>query len=217
MDDSIYTPKVVLGFIGPMGGGKSYRVEEARKAAEAAGRGFLTGDFSDGIRETVLQIFGVKGGGAVLEPSDKNYLEWKRRGGSISFPDGRGNMVCFEYGYRDLLKNVGEYLKRLAGEGVWARWTTQRVYQQYWSGSSESRYKCDIVFGSVRFKSEIEEIYGMAESINRSVKFIFCNHNKTAYNPDAHVSERLAHVLIKRGYRDGDDVTAAIRDIINFK
>lgn len=203
----------ILGFIGPMGGGKSYQLEEARKRAADSGRAFLTGDFSDGIRETVLQIFGVSNNGAVLEPSDKNYLDWKEMEGSIRFPDVKGNTTCFGYKYRDLLKNVGEYMKKLAGENVWARWTTLSVYRQYWGGTSELRRNCDIVFGSVRFEAEVKEIYGLAESINRSVKFIFCNHNKTAYNPDAHISERLAHTLIKRGYTDGDDVTPAIRDI----
>lgn len=210
------SPKtIVVGLIGPMGGGKSYRLETMRRRACSEGLGFLTGDFSDGIREAVLRIFGASEAGAVLKPSDRNYLEWKKASGKIEFPTVRGDVSCFSYGNRDLLRNTGEYIKEVAGESVWARWTTLRVYKQYWNSAPELRHNSYIVFGSVRFGVEAREIYDFAESINQPVKFVFCNYNKTCYDPNVHVSERLAHTLIKRGYADGDDVTAAVRDILS--
>ena len=39
----------VYAFVGPSGGGKSYRLDITRKTAYAQNRPFLAGDFSDGM------------------------------------------------------------------------------------------------------------------------------------------------------------------------
>ena len=106
----------VYGFIGPAKGGKTYQLNALRKRADDESRDFIMGDFSDGIRHTILEIFGLSN--SEIDPLSKEYLNWKDKQQVIDIP---GQLGFTKFRGRDLLKNVGEYLKTLAGEDVWAR------------------------------------------------------------------------------------------------
>lgn len=209
---------MIYGFIGPIGGGKTFQLESLRQRNEKILCPFITSDFSDGIRSSVLNIFGVNDKGAVLEPSDERYSQWKESTSVIHFPTDSKEWAEYCFHNRDLLKNVGEYFKKLAGENVWARWTLSEICKQYWSLPNDNRKReCDIAFGSVRFKVEAEAVFNAAAMLEKQVKLIFCNFHEVDYNPDVHVSESLAHELISLGYEDGDDVTQAVKEIYNIK
>lgn len=203
----------IWGFIGPIGGGKTFQLESARQKSQSEQRKFITGDFSDGIRASVLKIFGVEDKGAMLEPSDENYMEWKQVQDVIMFPTECYQLEKFRFEYRDLLKNVGEYFKKLAGEDVWARWTGNDICRKYWELPELERERCNVAFGSVRFGVEASMVFNVAKLINKEVQLIFCNYHEAKYNPNVHISESLAHQLILRGYKDGADVTEAVKEI----
>lgn len=207
----------ILGFIGPIGGGKTFQLEIARQNSQSEQRKFITGDFSDGIRVSVLKIFGVEDKGAVLEPSDENYLEWKQIQDVIMFPTERCQLEELRFKYRDLLKNVGEYFKKLAGEDVWARWTGNDICRKYYELPESERDRCNVAFGSVRFGVEVAMVFNIAKIINKEVQLIFCNYHGVEYNPNVHISELLAHQLIFRGYDDGADVTEAVKEIYKIQ
>lgn len=203
----------VYGFIGPAKGGKTYQLNALRKRANDESRDFITGDFSDGIRHTILEIFGLSN--SEIDPSSKEYLNWKDRQQVIDIP---GQLGFTEFRGRDLLKNVGEYLKTLAGEDVWARWTGNDICRKYWNlETDEDRDSSIVAFGSVRFGSEVNMLFNVASLINKNVKLIFCNHYDTKFDPNVHISESLAHQLILRGFKDGEDVTQAVKEIYKIK
>ena len=56
-----------------------------------------------------------------------------------------------------------------------------------------------------------------ASLIKKDVKLIFCNHYDTKFDPNVHISESLAHQLILRGFKDGEDVTQAVKEIYKIK
>src|SRR5574344_1485370 len=168
----------IWGFVGPIGGGKTYQLEAARGRSETESRVFITGDFSDGIRSSVLKIFDADPE-AVMCPSSREYLGWKDLWQTIRLPMrfDSGNDSCNEITFRgrDLLRNIGEYIKTLAGEDVWARWTRNDICRKYWDLPEEERDYCDIAFGSVRFGVEAKMVFSVADVIGKEVNLIFCN------------------------------------------
>lgn len=207
----------IYGFIGPIGGGKTYQLEATRKRSEIEHHSFITGDFSDGIRSSILKIFNVDSKGAILEPSDERYLDWKKSTSVVYFPSNQKGYTEYCFHNRELLKNVGEHIKTLAGEDVWARWTGNYVCRKYWDLPEEKRDYCNIAFGSVRFGVEARMVFNVSKILNKEVNLIFCNHFEQKYNSNVHVSEQLANHLILLGFNDGDDVTQAVKEIYNIK
>ena len=206
---------MIYGFIGPIGGGKTYQLELLRKRNKEILCPFITGDFSDGIRQTVLNLFGCDG--LKINASSGYYLEWKNKEQLFDIPIGDyGRRVPIKG--RELLKNIGEGLKDLAGQDVWARWTLSDICKQYQSLPNDNRkQECDVAFGSIRFKDEAQVVFNASEMLEKQVKLIFCNFHEVKYDPDVHVSESLAHKLISLGYKDEDDVTQAVKKIYNIK
>lgn len=206
---------MIYGFIGPIGGGKTYQLELLRKRNKETLCPFITGDFSDGIRQTVLNLFGCDG--LKINASSSYYLEWKNKEQLFDIPIGDyGRHVPIKG--RELLKNIGEGLKDLAGQDVWARWTLSDICKQYQSLSNDNRkQECDVAFGSIRFKDEAQAVFNASEMLEKQVKLIFCNFHEVKYDPDVHVSESLAHKLISLGYKDEDDVTQVVKEIYNIK
>ena len=203
----------IYGFIGPAGGGKTYRLNSLKSQCEREQRDFITGDFSDGIRKTVLELFGL--GKSEIDPSSQDYLNWKDRKQVIDLP---GQLGFTEFRGRDLLKNAGEYLKTLAGEDVWARWTEDDICRKYWNlETDEDRDASVVAFGSIRFPSEVNVLFKASSVIWKDVKLIFCNHFDIKFDPNVHISESLAHQLILRGFEDGADVTQAVKDMYNIE
>ncbi len=205
----------IYGFIGPKQGGKSYRLNELLKHSDAENRKCLQGDFSDGIRQTVLSIFGITEGSVnLLSPW---YSSWKDADLQYSVPVG-DNIVSGTIKGRDILKNTGEYIKTLAGGSVWARWTAQDILRKHsLLSSDEERNRCTIALGSVRFPIEVNVIFTIAEILNKEVELLFCNYHNEKFCPNVHISEELAHSLIFKGYKDGDIVTDEVKNMYDIK
>ena len=205
----------IYGFIGPAKGGKSYQLNQLQNLAIGEERDFIQADFSDGIRQTVLNIFGTTECGVdLLSPC---YSQWKEMEQKFTIPVGSSLETSGIKG-REILKNVGEYLKTLAGEDVWARWTGNDICRQYWNLENDSKRKyCIIAFGSVRFGVEVNMVFTIAKLLNKEVELRFCNYQNVNCDPNVHISESLGHQLILRGHKDGDDVTASIREMFNIK
>ena len=205
----------IYGFIGPAKGGKSYQLNQLQNLSMSEERDFIQADFSDGIRQTILNIFGITECSVdLLSPC---YSQWKEMEQKFTIPVGI-SLVTSSIKGREILKNVGEYLKTLAGEDVWARWTGNDICRKYWNLESDSKRKdCVIAFGSVRFEVEVNMVFTIAKLLNKEVELRFCNHQNVNFDPNVHISESLGHQLILRGHKDGDDVTASIREMFNIK
>ena len=205
----------IYGFIGPAKGGKTYQLNRLQNLVISEERDFIQADFSDGIRQTILNILGyTKASVNLLSPC---YSHWKEMGQKITIPI-EDSLVTRDIKGREILKNVGEYLKTLAGEDVWARWTGNDICRQYWNLENDSKRRdCVIAFGSVRFGVEVNTVFTIAKSLNKEVELRFCNYQNVNFDPNVHISESLGHQLILRGHKDGDDVTASIREMFNIK
>ena len=206
---------LIYGFIGPAGGGKTYNLNKVRELANEEQRDFIEGDFSDGIRQTLLQMFGIEN--KAVDLSSNAYLAWKDADVPFVVPVG-DSLVEGKIKGRELLKNIGENLKYLGGDKIWAKWTGNDIIHKYFELASEGkRNESIIAFGSVRFEPEIRMLFSIADIINKEVKIVFCNHFNTEFNPRVHISENLAHQLILRNAKDGDDVTQIIRSMYQIK
>ena len=205
----------IYGFIGPAKGGKTYQLNRLQNLAMSEERDFIQADFSDGIRQTILNILGyTKGNVNLLSPC---YSQWKEMEQKITIPI-EDSLVTRDIKGREILKNVGEYLKTLAGEDVWARWTGNDICRQYWNLENDyKRRDCVIAFGSVRFGVEVNTVFTIAKLLNKKVELRFCNYQNVNFDPNVHISESLGHQLILRGHKDGDDVTDSIREMFNVK
>ena len=205
----------IYGFIGPAKGGKTYQLNRLQNLVMSEERDFIQADFSDGIRQTILNILGyTKGNVNLLSPC---YSQWKEMDQKITIPI-EDSLVTRDINGREILKNVGEYIKTLAGEDVWARWTGNDICRQYWNLENDSKRRdCVIAFGSVRFGVEVNMVFTIAKLLNKEVELRFCNYQNVNFDPNVHISERLGHQLILRGHKDGDDVTASIREMFNVK
>lgn len=203
----------IYGFVGPIGGGKTYQLNKLMNSSFEEERVFISSDFSDGIRDTLLKVFGESG---VINPASEFYMRWKDCKQGIILPTDNHNYVYFTG--RDLLRNIGEELKKLAGDDVWARWTGNDIIKKYFSiADPERQNTANVAFGSIRYPYEAEMVFSVAKITGKDVKIIFCNHNEVKFNPDTHISEILAHRMILRGCKDGDDITALIKEYFKIK
>lgn len=203
----------VYGFVGPIGGGKTYRLNKLMISSLIEERVFISSDFSDGIRDMLLKIFGDSG---VIDTSSEFYARWKDCEQGIILPTDNQNHIYFKG--RDLLKNIGEELKKLAGDDVWARWTGNDVSQKHFLIADQERQNtANVAFGSIRYSYEAETVFNVAKIIRKDVKIIFCNYHDSKFNPDTHISEILAHQMILRGCKHGDDITELIKEHFKIK
>lgn len=205
----------IYGFIGPAKGGKTYQLNRLQNLVMSEERDFIQADFSDGIRQTILNILGyTKCDVNLLSPC---YSQWKEMEQKITIPI-EDSLVTRDIKGREILKNVGEYIKTLAGEDVWARWTGNDICRQYWNLENDSKRRdCVIAFGSVRFGVEVNTVFTIAKLLNKEAELRFCNYQNVNFDSNVHISESLGHQLILRGHKDGDDVTASIREMFNIK
>lgn len=197
----------VFGLIGCIGGGKSYRLQSFIDDVTAKGYKVVTGDFSDGIRDLVTYIItGIMANN--IDVNSEKYGQWKGQiVGKIKDPS---TMDDYMLSGRDLLRNVGEGTKWIAGLDVWAKYTGEKVYN-----AAVNVKGAGVIFGSVRFSAEAEAVCRVAKLLHRSPKFIFCDYHSPRYDCTSdHVSERLAQAILHRGATDGEDVTNHVKQIL---
>lgn len=220
MDERI--PVEIYAFVGVIGSGKSYRLEQMKKEYSGDGQVVITADFSDGIRDLTRQLFGYSANFG--DVNSQEYRDWKENVACVTVHNG---VVMNSFTGRDILRNVGEFTKCVAGQDVWARYTTQSLYSRI----SYQLFRSDlcvwgvrVLIGSVRFKCEARSIFelfrnvtaNMSSFVNTSLHFIFCDYHSPSYDAtSSHVSEALAQaVLDTEEYKDGDDITKLIDTMV---
>lgn len=205
----------VYGLVGVIGSGKSYRAEMLCVDAATEGRRLIMGDFSEGIRQTLMNIF--TGQNIPVDVNGADYNAWKNMVFEIPLPTphipftkGR-HLAHFWVSGRDLLCNAGEHLKKLAGQDVWARWTLNVVMQRFYQLAQDPALDADLVFGSVRFDCEAKAVLQAAQTTGKDVEFIFCNYKSERYALTDHESERYARYFLDKGCQDGDNITELVK------
>ena len=78
----------------------------------------------------------------------------------------------------------------------------------------EDAYRANIVFGSVRFLEEVEVIFDIAKMTSKEVEIIFCNFKSDKYELNNHTSELLARHFVELGFKDGDDITEQLYEML---
>lgn len=219
MDERI--PVEIYAFVGVIGSGKSYRLEQMKREYNGVGQVVITADFSDGIRDLTRQLLGYTNFGDV---NSQEYRDWKENVACVTVHNG---VVVNSFTGRDILRNVGEFTKCIAGQNVWARYTTQSLcsriaYQPFRSDLCVRGVR--VLIGSVRFRCEARSIFELFSYVaanldsfmNPSLHFILCDYYSSSYDAtSSHVSEALAQAVLDTGkYKDGDDITELIDTMV---
>ena len=205
----------VYGFIGVIGGGKSYTANLYRQKACIEGRSVIEVDFSDAIRDFVY--FVITGQRVPVNTLSQEYAMWKKMRSTVFLPHkaydfcSGGSLASVSVTGREMLQRVGEEIKHLAGDDVWARTAADRALAKFAEMSETERDNCDILFGSLRFIYEAKEMFRVAAETGKEAQIILCDYHSDAYEINNHESERLAQSLIGIGRHDGDDVTDIIQ------
>lgn len=202
----------IYGLVGVIGGGKSYRAEQLQVDAACAERPMIMGDFSEGIRQTLMNIF--TGNNRSIQLDGSVYAYWKEMPQSIFVPTSGNGVLPDSYlvSGRQMLQRTGEFLKTLAGEDVWAKWTAQDILNRWSKMDMNERKQCDIVFGSLRFDCEAAQLFNLANITEKEVEIIFCDFKSDRYEINEHVSERFAQYFLHKGCQDGEDITELVKE-----
>lgn len=210
----------IYGLVGVIGSGKSHKAKSLMSDAEFKDCPVIVGDFSEGIRQTLMNIF--TGESIEIDCNSEAYAMWKRFHSGICLPffeEGTPHKALFteKVSGRELLTRTGEYLKKVFGPNIWARWTENFVFDSFNKMSDEDAEACDIVFGSLRFDCEAEAIFRVAEWADKEVKIYFCNYHSDSYELSDHVSEKFAQYFLSLGCKDGDDITELVKQKLDGK
>ena len=201
----------VYGFVGVTGSGKDYQVGLLKDLDGVSKRPILTGDFSEGVRQTVMQLLLPYGEMNYIDPESRVYRDWKNLEFDIPVPVSCGdNMLTSRITGRQILQNVGEGLKELCGNGVWANWTANRLLQRWLQLSEVNKIKADVVFGSIRFDYEAEQVFKVASIMHKTVEIYMCDYHSQYYRVLDHESEKFARYFLGLGYKDGQNITNAV-------
>lgn len=201
---------IIYGLVGVIGSGKSYRAEQLMMDCENEGRPVIVGDFSEGIRHTIMNIF--TGRDVPIDVNSRDYLYWKNTDFKVRIPGQKDETVSG----RLLLQRTAEYLKTLAGPSVWADWTASYVASQWVKLSESEAYRANIIFGSLRFFEETDSLFKIAHMTSKEVKILFCNFKSDTYELNNHISEKLARYFVEKGFNDGDDITEEVVELLSL-
>lgn len=213
MKQSDKIPVEIYAFVGVIGSGKSYRLERMKEEFEGYGRAVIKADFSDGIRDLTRQIFGYNAQWG--DVNSQEYRDWKKNVACVTLHNGTADN---SFTGRDVLRNIGECTKNIAGRDVWARYTTDSLYSLIKGQPLRSDMPVRgirVLIGSVRFDCEAQRIFSLSNAVNlthgleASLHFVFCDYHSPSYDAASpHVSEALAQSALRTGlYKDGDDIT----------
>lgn len=200
---------VVYGLVGVIGSGKSYRGAKLYESSIAENRDVIVGDFSDGIRETVMNI--LAGRNIPIDVNSREYLYWKNKEFEVHLPGQPDENITG----RLLLKRTGEFLKQLAGQSVWADFTAKKITEEWTKLNDFRAFRANIIFGSLRFPEEAEALFKIAKMTSKSPRIIFCDYRSPYYELNDHISEKLAqHFVRDDNFSDGDIITEEVQNLL---
>lgn len=199
----------IYGFVGVTGSGKDYQVGLLKDLDEASKRPILTGDFSEGIRQTVMSFLLPYGEMNYIDPESRVYRDWKSLEFDIPIPVSCGgvDMMTSRITGRQILQNVGEGLKAMFGNNIWANWTSNYLLRHWLMLPEVEKMRADVVFGSIRFDCEAEEVFKIAGIMKKTVEIYLCDYHSKFYKVLDHKSEDFAKYFLGLGYKDGDNIT----------
>lgn len=202
----------IYGFVGVTGSGKDYQVGLLKDLDIASKRPILTGDFSEGIRQTVMSFLLPYGEMNYIDPESRAYRDWKSLEFDIPIPVSGGgvDMMTSRITGRQILQNVGEGMKKLCGQDVWANWTANKILQRWLQLPEIDKIKADVVFGSIRFDCEAEQVFKVAEIMHKTVEIYMCDYHSQFYRVLDHESEKFARYFLGLGAQDGQNITNAV-------
>ena len=157
------------------------------KCNEYIQNGYTRIAFADQLRELCYATVGWK-------QSDSLYYEL--------FKDTYWNPIYKKinpFNGRDLLERLGKHLMVMFGEDVWVKLLDKKI-------ETENIQK--VVISDVRYKEEVKYI------LSKNGKIFFCNYKSLRYEIRKTEPEKLARLLIAKGFQDGDDVTEFLTEFI---
>jgi hypothetical protein len=193
-------PKIV-GYIGVIGSGKNYQQDRLVKM------GYEPVNFKDALVEMCSDIVGYD--------VSKDYDWFKEHVIGMRRPQGKmleHRIALDSYGLQEihddimtgrrLLQRVGTEVMRKRDENYWADAWAKKA-------STFLRQGTSVVANDVRFKNEVEAIrrFSFASFGPIDAQIIFCNYKSDRYDAKSkHPSEKLAQSLLKKGYKDMQEV-----------
>lgn len=202
----------IYSFIGPIGGGKTYRANELKKQLQQQNVPIVEADFSDPIREAVAMLYDIP----VPLTDSKSYADWKVRKQRTLAPSDDSPIVAVSG--RKILQRIGDTFKRFGGEDVFAKIIEKRVVYNVIDIAKERRDVIHIIVSSLRYFREAVMLLHLSNEFKQlfpdceiGYEITFCNHDGWKYMSYAvtysdHDSERLVCKLLKYGCKDGDEI-----------
>jgi hypothetical protein len=183
---------MIVGFVGVIGSGKSYR------AANYVENGFVQINFADALRELAWSVLGW------TPKTDADYEEFKSMPITLS-QSTTAKQPKFEFAKneasltgREFLQRLGNNAREIAGENIWV---------DAWE--KKAKREDSVVVADVRYWNEVQRI------IDLNGKLIFCDYRSSRYILSDHPSEALAMELIKKTtFADGYDLTEYFKEYL---
>lgn len=191
--------KELIGFIGVIGSGKNYQKDLLLK------QGYAGIDFKDELiavsedllgfeitskydlfKETVVGVTkpGVDMSEDVMRRVSNRFL--------AQFPNAMTG--------RSMLQRMGTEVMRKRDPDYWVKAWARKAVEALKGGRG-------VACADVRFRNEIEALWGLGKELGVKSKIIFCDFHSDRYNEKSpHESERLAQHLLAEGLKDGDQV-----------
>lgn len=185
----------IHSFIGVIGSGKDFR---ANKLHEQTGAPIF--DFSDGVREFTFSFLGV-----TPPKTEEEYAKFK--GTVYSF---LVDNVLYHREGRNLLENVAETLREY-NPRFWANLCTSKL--------EKSINNCEhtiFIANSCRLLEEATALEYLTYKYGAETKYTFCDFKSPRYEIRDHESENLAQEFLKRGFKDGDDITKFVKQLVQY-
>lgn len=204
--------KQIIAFVGPKNGGKDYALEQFKNSANGVDA-MLSVDFSDGIRDFVrILTFGQADKSISVDVNSQQYRDWKEKY-VLKIKDW--HMIDGDCDYiatgRDLLIRIGEGVKELFGEKVWAKYTANKVHEFLRSVGDDGNVL--VLVGSVRFYYEAAELVKLAREFDCAIDFIFCNFNHAPKGVKVHETEKLAQLFVDQDIKHREVITNQIIEL----
>lgn len=202
-------PSGIIGFVGVIGSGKSYAIDDSIHECINFNIDPIVGDFSDGVRYGVNRLLCCS---VPINVNSESYRIWKDTEQNVLLPNGERVFITG----RDLLTRYGTYMKELCGDDVWANWTKKDVLGKLIAFPDRDKYiSSALIFGSVRYLCEAKVLFDLGKTTGKEVQIMFMDFHSSNYNPTFdHESEHFAQKLLKSGCVHGQDITQIVKEII---
>lgn len=184
---------MIIVQIGVIGSGKDHQASLLEK------QGFKIFGFSDGVRDFASKFLGISF-------EEINYEEFK-----LQYFEVQGRYFTG----RNILENVAQEMKLYFGDDFWAKHTKEKAY--IYISQTQTIKEPDICFKDCRYPKEAYEAWELARITNQEIRFVFRNYISKRYEIRDHDSEYFAQRFLNMGFKDGDDITSVVKNILKVE